>query len=181
MAKKNGASIKGYTPDFKMSLSRRAAHYLDWSAIHQPLIFTPFNVILKAVLGQEATPNPKSKAVEQFRRSLSTTKKILLKDYGRELINPRNMGGCRASTDSGDALIHGVMKKEARAKSAVVGFVEAAELIKPEEFPKTKEFEPFRLHWEGDMKATLKVLGTESFLEKLTPPAMVPLLPPAKK
>ena len=180
MNKKNGADIKGYAPDFKMSISRRAAHYLDWAAKNHPLIFTPYNLVLKAVLGQDATPNPNSKAVDAFRKSLSTTKKILLKDYHREMINPRGEGWVRASIDSGDALVNGVMKKERAAKSAVVNFVAAAELIDPSEFPKTAEFKPYKEHWEGPMKDTLKVLGTESFLDKLTPPKMVPLLPVKK-
>jgi len=59
--------------------------------------------------------------------------------------------------------------------------VESANLINPEEFPKTEAFKPFKEHWEGPMKDTLKILGTDSFLNKLTPPPMVPLLPLPKK
>jgi hypothetical protein len=180
MGKKNGVDISTYQPAYEMTMTRRAAHFLDWAAKNQPRSFVPYNLALKAILGTATTPPANSVAVEHFRKSLGRSKDILLKTYGREMIRARD-AGVRASVDSGDALTGAVFKKEKHVQTAVISFVEAMEHLNPSEFPKGADFKEYREHYENSMKSTVKVFSSNSFLEKLTPPKMVPMLPPAKK
>lgn len=180
MAKKTNVDISSYVHDPKQTLARRAAHFLDWAAKNQPRVFFAYNIILKAIEGFETTPLLKSKAVEHLRKgTMSRTKAILLKEYGRELVSQRGVG-VRASVDSGDALIEGVSIKGKRVERAVSTFNEAVSHIDPSEFPKTEEFKPWRQYWDHGVKETMKALGNSDFLKKLEPPKMVPLLPPKK-
>jgi len=76
----------GYQYDPKMLKAQRAAHALDWAAVHHRGDAVPYPILVKVIGGYERAPKLKSPEVESLRGSLSRIRKILLTQYDRGLV-----------------------------------------------------------------------------------------------
>jgi hypothetical protein len=99
-------AINAYTPLVGAQYETdKKAHFLDYMAQECPYKYIPYNLCVRAVQGLSRTPAVNSDAVDQFRKSMSSVRRKLLKTYNRD-IDPLQGVGIRASVDEADRLRH---------------------------------------------------------------------------
>jgi hypothetical protein len=167
-AKKNGAK---YEVDQGLSKVQRAAHFLNWSALHHPGTYVPFNELLRSIQGYERKPQLKSEEVEHLRKNGSAIKKALWENYKREVISLPGVG-IRASTDDADVLTNVVPKRASRLQSAKNNFVKSVTNIDPTKIPNTPALKPHKDWLQKEIKDLVKQIGSAEFERKLLPPAI---------
>ena len=87
-----------------LSLSKRAAHALDWTATRAPGVVVPYNVVLKVVMGYSHTPRLGNEEVERFRSgALGDARRHLRSQYRRDLKSVSGVG-VRATVDGLDVV-----------------------------------------------------------------------------
>lgn len=165
--------ISKFTPNIKFSIPNRAAQYLDWAAKNYPGQYTPYNLMLQAIMGYERTPKLKNAEVERLRNSLGRIRAILVEKYDRELVSQPGLGP-RATVDDGDKLKMVMPKKAARLASARVQFVTTANSIDPKQIPNSPEMNSLKDWFSRSVKDVVKQIGSKEFEAKLLPPSILP-------
>lgn len=168
--KKNSGAldISGYQHNPKLSITQRAAHYLDWSAREYPKQFTPYNLLVKAIMGFGTTPRLDSDAVNSLRSNMQRVKHYLVGTYGRELVSEPGVG-VRATTDDADLLTTSLPVRLRRLQGAQKAVANTASLIDPTKIPDTPEMLKWKKWFKGDVKAALQTINAT--LPKLLTPA----------
>lgn len=174
--KNHGLDIAKYTPDTKLSLTQRVAHYLDWAAGEFPKQFTNYNIVLKAIMGYARTPTLGSEEVESLRRNIGRVKQIMVKQYGREVVSAPGLG-IRATVDDADTLTTALPRKITRLHSAQRAASATAELIDVSKVPDTAEMKPWKRWFSQDVKSALKTLTSPEMERKLLPPMQEQSIP----
>lgn len=163
MARSNGKPKTINVTEFKIekgqSLSMRVAAFLDWAADKYPGIYTPYNQLVRAVMGYDYTPRMANKEVMDIRKKLSHTRGVLRDQYKREIVSEKDLG-VRATFNDADALMVALPKKVARARSATAALQATVSLIDPAKVPDTEEFKPWKKWLKSDVREALKLAST---------------------
>lgn len=162
--------IRGYKFEPKMALTTRAAHYLNWAAEHFPKQFTPYNVLVKAIMGYAKMPRLESEEVEKMRSGMSRVRQILRTKYQRDLFSVPGVG-VRATTDDADVAQTTLPRQSRHLKSAQASFVLTANLCDASNIPDTPEFAQIKKWVKTDVKGILAAITDPNFEKKLLPPA----------
>lgn len=162
--------ISKFTPNVKLTQSHRAAQYLDWAAKNYPGQYTPYNLMLQAIMGYGRTPRLKNAEVERLRNALGRIRAILLDQYDRDLVSQPGLGP-RATVDDADKLKMVLPKKAARLASARVQFVTTANSIDPSHIPNSPEMKTLKEWFSRSVKDVVKQIGSKDFEAKLLPPS----------
>jgi len=156
--------IPAYTPDMKMSLVRRIAHYLFWCATHRPYEFIPYKDITKAILGFDhgiRDDNPQLKVVKG---TCYRSRKILHDEYSRGYATLR-FHGVRCTVDDNDRVIATMPQATIRLQGAVTNYKEQAQAINV-----ANVTNPIAKKWMiGPVKQLVNTMG-DQFMKQLTPP-----------
>lgn len=162
-------SIKAYSPNIKDTLVRRGAHFLDWAAKHFPRQFIPYNLAYAAVMGIDRMPILSSREVETFRGTTARIRKVLIGEYGRELVTMPGTG-FRATVDSTDVLKQQVPRRVGAFIRAKESLKATAGLVNTTEVPDTEELKPLKRWFSRSLGDALKVLNSAEFEAKLALP-----------
>lgn len=161
--------IRGYKPDHKMSLPQRTAHYLNWAADTFPNAYTPYNLLLKAILGVAKTPRVNDEGVERLRRSLhQSVKKILRSQYNREIVSQPGYG-VRATSSDLDMVQSSLTRKMRTLRSAKSAVALTVGMVDPSNIPNTAEAKPWKDWFTRSAKDIVKQLGEME--KKMLPPS----------
>lgn len=143
----------------------KKAHFLDYMARECPYKYIPYNLCVRAVQGLSRTPAVNSDAVEQFRKSISSSvRRKLLKTYNRDIDILQGVG-IRASVDESDRLRHH-QKLRGRIVTAVGNAVAHAATIDAEKIKDAK----LRAGFVESRKALGSTSESVGRLMKLLPP-----------
>lgn len=165
---KKADRFTGYrAPQEELTVSQRAAHFLDWAAVHAPYVAVTYPQLVKIVMQLPKSPAETSTDVLHFiRNRVSGTKSVLLRKYKRTLIThdkhlDHTLGAqrgvsLRASVDATDVYTTTYTKKKVNVERAVAGLVEVREVIDLTALPK-------------DAKAQVKALDTAMKEDKIGP------------
>lgn len=158
----------GFKLDMSLSKTQRIAAFLDWAAVHQPMKYMPFNVILKVIEGYKHLPQLNNKEVEFVRSAMSRVRGILLKKYKRGTDSQRGLG-IRATVDDADMLRYDVAVKGKRVNDANRKFVELVNNVNAANIPNTPEMKPYRGYLAHAKKVVLAI-QEPNFIKGLLPP-----------
>lgn len=161
--------ISKFEVDSKLSIAHRAAQYLDWAAKHYPHQYTPYNLLLQALMGYERTPKLSNAEVTRLRSASGRIRKLLVEKYARDLVVQPGLGP-RATVDATDKLKMVMPKKAARLASARGQFVATANSIDPKLIPNTPEMAPMKDWFIRSVKDVVKQISSKEFEDKLLPP-----------
>lgn len=156
--------IASYPREDKLSMPKRIAHCLDWCAREFPNQIVPFQMLLKAVMGYERTPKSDSKEIDQLRKRWTVVRKILIKDYSRDLHVERGMGA-RATDGSEDVARHTLGIKVRRFNGAKKSVEQTLAIIDSKNI-KDKSLRS----WVDGLTPAFKALSAPDFEKKLLPP-----------
>jgi hypothetical protein len=167
IAKTNAAIMKAINSYVPLSgapyETDKKAHFLDYMAKTCPYRHISYGLCVRAVNGLSRTPSDNSQSVEQFRKSLGSVRRKLLKVYNRD-IDPLPGIGIRASVNETDRLRHH-NKLKARVNTAVGNAVAHAATIDAEKIDKE-----FRAGFVESRKALGATSESVNRLMKLLPP-----------
>lgn len=162
--------IEQYTTDMSLSLTQRAAHFLDWAAKNMPGDPIPYNVIVKKIMNLPQLPRLDNDTVDRFRRSAGAgLKKAMIDKYGREIVNLPGIG-IRATVDDADRLANVAPIKARRLNAARKSFMITATGIDLRNVPNTPEYAGLKAWMGREVKHVLEKIGSEDFMRKLLPP-----------
>lgn len=164
--KKNGIDIKAYKFDQEVSLTRRAAHFLDWLAKKSPYQFVQYNVVLRAIMGYNRTPRLTSEEVERLHRNMGRAKLILETEYERGMMTMPSVG-VRATVDDNDRAKNELPKKMRRLASAKESVERTVNSIDPRKITDSRVKRWLR----SDVGGILRALKSADFDAKALPPA----------
>ena len=168
-----GIKARQYTPDFALSIPRRAAHFFQWASENYPHVFCPYNHALRAVMGYGYTPRLDSEEVERFRQRLGSVGKYLQETpYATELLR-RPGSGARACVDDEDILKHCVPKRMGRLRSTKAALAQTVGLINPARIPNNKDNKAWKLWLTGPVNSVLRTVNSKAFDKKCSPPPML--------
>jgi hypothetical protein len=169
---KNGASslaalVRNYEFVREMTRAQRVAHFLDKAAREFPHVPIPLSLICQAVHGYPRKPTVDE--VEGMRGSMHGVRKVLLRDYERDLFSVRGEGFL-ATVDSTHAAGTTVRRSAARVVSAHKSLVSARSIV---DVSKVKD--PNLQKWlRGSVDTALKALDTDDRVAKLLLPPVPP-------
>jgi hypothetical protein len=164
--KKNGLDLKGYQLKQEQSITRRAAHFLDWLARKHPGEFVQYNIMYRCIMGFARTPRLDSEDVERLRKNLARSKLILRKEYARGMVRKKSVG-VRATYSDEDRAANELPDQVSRmraAKRTVQGTVDA---IDPRKITDVK----IRSWLKRDIGGVLRAMNQADFDLKALPPA----------
>lgn len=164
--KKNGkVDLAAYNLKQEMSLTRRAAHFLDWLARQHPGEFVQYNVLYQAVLGIARVPRLDSDDVERLRMNLNRSKDILRKEYNRGMVRKKSVGVRATYSDEDRATneLPGQVTRMRSAKKMVQGTYEAIDVAKVHD-PRVKAW------LRRDIGGVIRALNQADFDLKALPP-----------
>jgi len=162
-------SIAAYQTETKMTITNRAAHYLDWAARNYPQHYTQYNVLLKAIMGYDRMPSLSSKEVERLRNGLGRIRVALSTKYNRELVTQAGIG-IRATINDADTLRNILPKKSRRLQSARTSFLGTVKNIDAASIPNTPEMLRLKEWLNRGVKEVVRQIGSKEFEQKLLPP-----------
>jgi hypothetical protein len=164
--KKNGLDLKSYQLKAEQSLTRRAAHFLDWLARKHPGQFVQYNVMYKSIMGFARTPRLDSEEVERMRKSLSRTKLILDRDYKRGMVRMPSVG-VRATHSDEDRAVNELPAQVKRMHGAKQRVQRTVDAIDPRKITDAK----IRSWFKRDIGGVLRAMNQADFDVKALPPA----------
>jgi len=164
--KKNGLDLKSYQLRQEQSLTRRAAHFLDWLARKHPGEFVQYNVLFKCIMGFARTPRLDSEEVERMRRNLGRSKAILRREYERGMVRRRSVG-VRATYSDEDRATNELPQQVNRMRSAKQAVQSTVDAIDPRKITDAK----IRSWLKRDIGGVLKAMNQADFDIKALPPA----------
>lgn len=164
--KNNGLDLKGYQLKQEQSLTRRAAHFLDWLARKHPGEYVQYNVLYKCILGIARTPRLDSEDVERMRRSLGRAKSILRREYNRGMVRRRSVG-VRATFSDEDRATNELPAQVNRMRSAKQAVQSTVDAIDPRKITDAK----IRSWLKRDIGGVLRAMNQADFDVKALPPA----------
>lgn len=157
--------INKYPRDEKLSIPRRVAHCLNWCADHCPLQYVPFHILLKAIMGYARTPQPDSKEVLALRQKWTPVRKILVREYRRDLVVERTVG-VRATTSSEDVAKTTLGARLRRFEGARKAVESTLSIVDPEQI-RDRQLRA----WVTDLRPVFAKLNSPDFAKKLLPPS----------
>jgi hypothetical protein len=162
-------SFDDFVPDHNMSITHRAAQFLDWCARNMPGRFVPYIWIAKHAHVMPRVPNGNNNYVVEIRKNkMDAIKRILWNDYNRRTVPaPRDQEpGVRATTDDDDLTQNAYLRQTKRVASAAKAAQETRDKIDVD-----------NMH-NPDLKAlvqrtdpVLKALGKADLMKRLELPA----------
>lgn len=158
-----------YSPDPKLRLPERTAHFLDWAAKAYPKSYAPYNYVLKAIMGYDKTPRLDTEEVLRVRGNISRVRAILQEKYGRDLDTVAQVG-VRATVDDADTLTVALPKKVRRLDAARQSVSKTAALIDPARLPTTADLAPWKRWLTTDVRTVLKTIEAPEFARRMLPP-----------
>lgn len=158
-----------YKTQEKLTIPQRMAHYLDWAATKYPKAYTPYNFVLKAIMGFAKTPRLSTEEVDRLRSKITRVRDILQTDYGRDIDTQPGVG-VRATTDDADTLTVALPKKVKRLQSASASVKKTADLIDPAKLPSTADLAPWKKWLTTDVRTIMKTLEAPDFAKRMLPP-----------
>ncbi len=161
-----------YKVQEKLRVPERMAHYLDWAAAKYPKAYTPYNFVLKAIMGFEKTPRLGSEDVDRLRGKITRTREILQELYGRDLDTQPGVG-VRATVDDADTTTVALPKKVKRLAAASNSVKKTMDLIDPKKLPDTAEMAPWKKWLTTDVKTIVKTLSAPDFASRMLPPGVL--------
>ncbi len=162
--------LKDYRPDDEVSsVAARVAHFLDWAAKIGPGQYIPYNIATKTVLRLPRNPQLNSKEVETLRSRMSEVRKILQRQYGRDLDSQVGIG-VRATYDDADTLTVSLPKKMRRFNAAKKSLSDTAALIDEKNVPNTPELKQWKAWLRNSVSDVLRLVGSADFEQKCLPP-----------
>lgn len=164
--KKNGLDLKSYQLKQEQSLTRRAAHFLDWLARKHPGEFVQYNVLYKCIMGFARTPRLDSEDVERLRKNLGRGKDILRKDYSRGMVRRRSVG-VRATYSDEDRATNELPNQVSRLAGAKRAVQDTVDAIDPRKINDSK----IRSWLKRDIGGVLRAMNQADFDIKALPPA----------
>lgn len=162
-------ALQQYKTDHNLSLTKRAAHLLDWAAKHIPTKYVPFNLLYKHAMGQKETPQNGNKDVMSLRKNAGTIRSFLERDYNRELLVQSGMG-MRATVDSEDVVKNRLPQRTSRFLAAKAALTKTVERVELKELPRRSAEDRAWADWAVDVAQTMNQLGTGKLDTKLLPP-----------
>lgn len=166
---KNGVQYELTKSVLGMSLTQRAAHFLDWNAKVHPGQFTAYNEVVKIIQGYKRQPQLKSEEVEQLRKRMTSIKTVLFSVYKREVVSLPGVG-VRAAYDDGDTLKNVVPAKAVRLQSARNNFIRTVSNVDQTKIANTPDMVPLKAWLNNEIKAVMKQISSAEFERKLLPP-----------
>lgn len=163
---KNGLDLKGYQLKQEQSLTRRAAHFLDWLARTHPGEYIQYNVMFRCIMGFARTPRLDSDDVERMRKNLSRTKTILRREYNRGMVRRRSVG-VRATFSDEDRATNELPAQVNRMRSAKQAVQSTVDAIDPRKINDAK----IRSWLKRDIGGVLRAMNQADFDVKALPPA----------
>lgn len=127
-----GVTFDDFTPDDRMSITHRAAQFIDWCAKNMPGRFVPYTWIAKHAHIMPRVPNGNNNYVHEIRKNkMDTIKRILWSDYNRRTVPaPRDQEpGVRATTDADDLTQNAYLRQTKRVASAAQAAQDTREKI----------------------------------------------------
>jgi hypothetical protein len=119
--KAKGVGFDDFVPDPNMSITHRAAQFLDWCAKNMPGRFIPYTWIAKHAHIMPRVPNGNNNYVHEIRKNkMDPIKRILWNEYDRRTVSaPRSQEpGVRATTDADDLTQHAYLRQTKRIASS---------------------------------------------------------------
>ena len=119
--KAKGVAFDDFVPDHGMSITHRAAQFLDWCARNMPGRFAPYTWIAKHAHIMPRVPNVNNSDVTAIRKSkMDSIKRILWNEYDRRTVAaPRDQEpGVRATTDADDLTQNSYLRQTKRVASS---------------------------------------------------------------
>lgn len=165
--------ISKFETNHKLSIPHRAAQFLDWAAKNYPHQYTPYNLLLQAVMGYDRTPKLKNAEVERLRNASGRIRMLLVDKYARDLVVQPGLGP-RATVDDADKLKMVMPKKAARLQSARISFVSTANSIDTKTIPNSPELSTLKDWFGRSVKDVVRQIGSKEFERKLLPPSTLP-------
>ena len=163
-------AIQKYRPDKDMSMTKRAAHCLDWCANECPGEYLPYNMLLKVIQQYPRMPQLNSEEVQILRRNMSNVRGHLQKTYSRELDSQPGVG-VRATFSDADTLTVALPKKMSRFRAAKRSLATTVNLIDERSIPDTAELKPWKVWMRKSVADVMRLVGSEDFDTKCLPPA----------
>jgi hypothetical protein len=120
-AARKGVGFDDFTPDQGMSITHRAAQFLDWCAKNMPGRFVPYIWIAQHAHIMPRVPNGNNNYVNEIRKNkMDSIKRILWNEYDRRTVSaPRDQEpGVRATTDADDLTQNAYLRQTKRVASS---------------------------------------------------------------
>lgn len=150
MAKQQQTKAKNEFSEYKpptddLTITDRAAHFLDWAAKSAPMRPVTYQYLVKVSLKLPTLPKENCVDLVQFKKGkISGVKRMLLKKYKRTLVtsdkNPNSLlvrgVSLRASTDSEDVYRTTYTDRKAKVEFALNNLEEARDLMEVKELTK---------------------------------------------
>jgi hypothetical protein len=156
-------------PDKQLSIARRIAFVLNWTAERAPNILIPYNVVLREIMGFTHTPRLGGKEVDAIRKKLASSRPILQEEYKRDLHNVSGLG-CRATTGALDVAKHTTPRIVGRLRSDRDALRKNAALVNVAKLPETGPDKGVRDWFVKTVSPMVKLLSTDARFDKLLPP-----------
>jgi PII-like signaling protein len=164
--KKNGIDLKSYQLKQEQSLTRRAAHFLDWLARKHPGEFVQYNVLYRCIMGFARTPRLDSEDVERLRRNLGRSKDILDREYNRGMVRKKSVG-VRATCSDEDRATNELPAQVNRLRGAKQRVQRTYEAIDQRKITDTK----IKRWLRNDIGGVIRAINQADFDIKALPPA----------
>ena len=153
----------------EMSLTKRAAHCLDFTATNYPKQYIPWNWVYQAIQGFARTPRHDSEAVINLRMRGSAIRQACISLYKRTTDTHPGLG-VRALVDDEDVVRYAMVKSTKRFISAKNALVQTASLVDVKKLPNTPEFQEFKNWHTKGILPILREVGSAAFDKRLSAP-----------
>lgn len=165
--------FRGFQMDMELSIPKRIALLLDWSAKKSPGTIVPYNIVQKHIMGFSHTPQMRTEAVQELRRKFASVRPLLQDKYKRDLFHLSGVG-VRATTGDLDVVKTSLPGNVRRMNSARAALSKNVALVDAKKLPTSG---PDRQITEWFMKVVspaVRALATDERFERLLPPAAAP-------
>ena len=159
----------GKVLDLEMTLTKRAAHCLDFCARMYPKQYIPWNWMLQAVQGFKRTPRIDNDAVMNLRHRSSGIRQVCIVTYKRTTDLHPGLG-VRALVDDEDVVKYAFVKSMRRFDSAKNAMLQTASLVDVRKLPNTDEFKELKQWYVNDATKILSEVSASTFGKRLLSP-----------